>query len=184
MQTQESVTSCLHLFVFLNIMQAMKTDNLTQDRLKTLVNYDADTGIFTWRQSRPKCRVGDKVGCFMQTGYIGVRIDNRLYTAHRLVWLYVTGKFPAEQIDHINGNRADNRFANLREATNAENAQNRCRKDNKSGYTGVRKENQKWLAEIKVNYKPMRIGLFATPEEARAAYLEAKHKFHPFSKHQ
>jgi hypothetical protein len=164
-------------------MQAMQTNNLTQDRLKALVNYDADTGNFTWNLSRQKCRSGDKAGCKMRSGYVCIRIDDCLHYAHRLAWLYVTGKFPAEQVDHINGNREDNRFANLREATNAENAQNRRRKDNKSGYTGVRKENQKWLAEIKINYKPMRIGLFATPEEARAAYLEAKHKFHPFNKH-
>jgi len=161
----------------------MQAESLTQERLKTLVHYEPMTGSFTWNQSRPKCKKGTKAGCNMRTGYVCIRIDNRLYTAHRLAWFYMTGSFPLEQLDHINGNRADNRFANLRQATNAENAQNRRRKDNKSGYTGVRKENSKWLAEIKVNYKPMRIGLFATPEEARAAYLQARHKFHPFSNH-
>ena len=165
------------------MIKAMQTETITQERLKTLVNYDPITGSFTWNQKRRKCKLGAKVGCVAKNGYILIRIDDRLYTAHRLAWFYMTGSFPPEQIDHINGNRADNRFANLRQATNAENAQNRRRKDNKSGYTGVRKENSKWLAEIKINYKPMRIGLFATPEEARAAYLEAKHKFHPFSNH-
>jgi hypothetical protein len=119
----------------------------------------------------------------MNNGYVCIRIDNILYTAHRLAWLYVHGNWPAHQLDHINKNRSDNRLCNLREATNAENAQNRKRSDNKTGYTGVNQENNKWKAEIKLNYKTIRLGLFETPEEAYSAYLSAKHGLHPFSQH-
>ena len=117
----------------------------------------------------------------MQNGYCIIRLDDRLYTAHRLAWLYVHGQWPTHQLDHINGNRQDNRLCNLRPATNAENAQNRTRKSNTSGFPGVRKTNSKWTAEIKVNYKPIRLGRFDSPEAAYAAYLEAKRKYHPFS---
>ena len=164
-----------------NIMQAMQHTALTQTRLKQLVNYDPETGHFTWRMARRRCRPGDRTGCPMRNGYLVIRLDDVLYTAHRLAWLYMTGEWPPHQLDHINKDRSDNRFSNLRCATNAQNAQNRTRKDNKSGFPGVRRENKKWLAEIKVNYKPIRLGLFATPEEAHAAYLKAKQQFHPFS---
>lgn len=159
----------------------MKAMNLTQERLKTLVNYDAQTGVFTWNLSRRRCRSGDRTGCRMKNGYVCIRLDDILYTAHRLAWLYMTGAWPTAQVDHINNDRADNRFCNLREATNAQNAQNRKRKDNKSGFPGVRKENNKWLAEIKLNYASRRLGLFDTPEQAYDAYLKAKHDLHPFS---
>lgn len=161
----------------------MKTQNISQARLHELVSYAPDTGVFIWNKSRRRCRSGSPTGCKMKNGYICIRLDDVLYTAHRLAWMYVHGRWPANQLDHINGDRADNRIDNLREATNAENAQNRLRKDNKSGFPGVRAENSKWLAEIKVNYKPIRLGLFATPEEAHAAYLAAKRGFHPFSQH-
>jgi hypothetical protein len=162
----------------------MTTTQLTQARLQDLVKYDRDTGIFTWNMTRRRCRSGDKAGCSMQNGYAGIRLDDTLYTAHRLAWLYVHGEWPARQLDHVNGVRADNRLCNLREATNAQNAQNRKRVDNKSGFPGVRKENSKWLAEIKVDYKPIRLGLFTTPEAAHDVYLKAKQELHPFSRHQ
>jgi hypothetical protein len=161
----------------------MDGKTITQDRLKALVSYNLETGVFRWNMARRRCRPGDATGCRMRNGYIAIRLDDVLYTAHRLAWLYVNGQWPAHQLDHINGNRGDNRISNLREATNAQNAQNRKRKDNKSGFPGVRKENHKWLAEIKVNYKPIRLGLFATPEDAHKAYLKAKHDLHPFSQH-
>jgi hypothetical protein len=151
---------------------------MTPDRLKEITRYDPDSGFFTWALSRRRCRVGEKMGCVAKNGYVVIRLDNTLYLAHRLAWLYQTGEWPAHQIDHINRNRADNRWSNLREVTNAENAQNKRAKPNKSGFCGVRKENSKWLAEIKVNYRPIRIGLFDTPEEAHQAYIAAKRKLH------
>lgn len=165
-------------------MAVMDTPKLTQGRLRELVNYDPDTGLFTWRLARRKCRPGALAGANMQNGYRAIRLDDVLYFAHRLAWLYVHGVWPAEQLDHINGNRADNRLCNLREATNAENAQNRRKTKGKSGLMGVRQENNKWLAEIKFNYKVIRLGLFDTPEEARQTYLAAKQALHPFSRPQ
>ena len=152
-------------------------------RLHVLLNYNNSTGIFTWKITRRGCKVGSQAGCTAKTGYQMIRLDNTLYLAHRLAWLYTHNVWPSNQIDHINGNRLDNRLANLREATNMENAHNRIkmRKNNSSGFTGVRKENSKWLAEIKVNYIPIRLGLFNTPEEAHEVYLKAKHTKHPFS---
>jgi hypothetical protein len=160
----------------------MKNNKISVQRLKQLVNYAPDTGEFTWNMPRRKCRTGDKAGCRMKNGYIVLRLDDCLFYAHRLAWFYVNEVWPANVIDHINGDRSDNRFSNLREATIAQNAQNssRIRSTNTSGFTGVRRENKKWLAEIKVNYKPMRLGLFNTPEEAHEAYLIAKHNLHPF----
>jgi hypothetical protein len=156
---------------------------MTPERLHELLNYDADTGLFTWAKPRRKCSAGAKAGCIAKNGYMVIRLDDTLYLAHRLAWLYQKGVWPTEQIDHINGDRSDNRFNNLREVSNAENAQNnrKPKPSNKSGFLGVRKENSKWLAEIKINYKPIRIGLFNTPEAAHKAYVMAKRKLHKTS---
>lgn len=151
---------------------------MTPERLHELLKYNAETGLFTWAKVRRGCRLGDVAGCQMKHGYISIRLDNVLYLAHRLAWFYVKGRWPTDQIDHIDGNRCNNKFANLREVSNMENAQNRHSGRNKSGFLGVRKENSKWLAEIKVNYKPIRIGLFATPEEAHKAYILTKRRLH------
>jgi len=153
---------------------------MTPERLHELLKYDPETGLFTWAKVRRGCRLGGVVGCQMKSGYISIRLDNELFYAHRLVWLYVYDKWPIDQIDHIDGKRANNKLANLREVSNLENAQNiRGPKiKNKSGFLGVRKENSKWLAEIKVNYRPIRIGLFATPEEAHEAYILTKRRLH------
>lgn len=154
---------------------------MTPERLHELLNYDPKTGFFTWAKVRRRCRLGDVVGCQMKHGYIGIRLDNVLYLAHRLVWLYVYNRWPTDQIDHIDSNRANNKLSNLREVSNLENAQNirGPKAKNKSGFLGVRKENSKWLAEIRVNYKLIRIGLFATPEEAHEAYILTKRRLHP-----
>jgi hypothetical protein len=168
----------------ININGVMQ-NQITADRVRQLVNYDSKTGVFTWNTKRRRCMPGAKAGCRMKNGYIIIRLDDVLHLAHRLAWFYTTEKWPAHQIDHINGDRSDNRIDNLREATNLENAHNRQkRKTNKSGYTGVRAENNRWLAEIKVNYKPIRLGLFDTPEEASKIYQEARKRYHPFSNHQ
>jgi HNH endonuclease/AP2 domain len=94
-----------------------------------------------------------------------------------------TGKLPKAFIDHINGNPGDNAIENLREATQAENNQNikGAQKNNSGGILGVRKRNQKWAAEICSRGIRYRLGRFATPEEARNAYLEAKRVLHPFN---
>lgn len=164
-----------------NIIGRMEEKRIAQARLQELVNYDPLTGIFTWRIKRRKCRVGAAAGCKMRNGYIVIRLDDCLYYAHRLAWLYMTGKWPEPTVDHINRERADNRFANLREASLVQNAQNQGKRNNRTGFTGVYKENNKWRAEIRANGKRMRLGLFDSPEAAHVAYCEARKKYHPFS---
>lgn len=109
-----------------------------------------------------------------------VCIGGQIYSAHRLAWLAHYGSEPPAQIDHINGDRADNRIANLRSATNQENSQNRAARKNACGYTGVSKHFRKYIAHIRDGDSIRHLGLFGTPEEAHAAYCEAKAKLHSF----
>lgn len=157
---------------------------MNSEKLKELLHYDPETGAFTWIvDRRGKAQAGTIAGCVEPQGYIRIRIKNKLYKAHRLAWLYTYGIWPKDQIDHINGVRNDNRICNLREASNAENCQNAdIRSDNTSGYIGVywNKRTSKWVANIRVDYKLKRLGLFDTPEEAYAAYLKAKEALHEF----
>ena len=157
---------------------------LTQERLKEVLHYDPETGIFVWRVSPTNCvRLGSAAGTHNK-GYIQIRVDGTIYHAHRLSWLYMTGRFPKDQIDHINRVRDDNRFINLREASSGQNAQNTAkRQNNKSGFLGVswNKECSKWLVHITENYKTISVGYFADKNDAYAAYLTAKKKLHLFN---
>lgn len=156
---------------------------LTADRLREILAYDPETGVFTWKVRTANCvRVGDVAGSFDDKGYIKIKIDGRMHKAHRLAWLYVHGVWPKSGIDHVNSVRDDNRSANLREATQAENMQNErvSRSNNKTGFLGVAPSYGKFQAQIWVGGKKMHIGTFDTPEEAHAAYLAAKREFHPF----
>ena len=157
---------------------------LTQGNLKTQLNYDSQTGKFCWCISRGKARAGANAGTVMPNGYVRLGINNKLYLAHRLAWLYVYGEFPESEIDHINGDRADNRISNLRLATSAENSQNMKRyASNTSGFPGVyfNKNHNKYYARI--NYSGMRkhLGFYDTAELAFGAYKEAKRVFHHFN---
>lgn len=159
--------------------------SLTADRLREVLSYDPDTGNFRWRVNTRTRAAGATAGHLAVDGYIHVSIDTRLYKAHRLAWLYVHGVWPVDQLDHINGARAENQIANLREATCAENLQNRPRqRNNTSGWVGVswRPKERKWQASITVNKVFRYLGCFDSASEAGAAYLEAKaqlHTFHP-----
>lgn len=155
---------------------------LTHARLTQLLYYDPETGVFT-RKTAPTnyVRVGDVAGYKNPAGYIMIMIDGEDHRAHRLVWLYMTGEWPKDEIDHINGIRDDNRFANLREATKAQNSRN-CKtpKSNTSGFKGVylHKNYNKWAARIRVNKKRKHLGYFDTPEEAYDAYVSAAEVLH------
>lgn len=163
----------------------IKENALTTERLRELLRYDPETGIFTWKAHTGQgvhTKSGDIAGHLHSRKYIHIQVGNVIYKAHRLAWLYVTGTWPVENIDHINGNRSDNRIDNLREATDAENIQNQRHATikNASGIMGVRKGSASWHARITVNKKPIHIGCFSTPELAHQAYLEAKRIYHPF----
>jgi hypothetical protein len=162
----------------------MKTE-LTQSRLKELLHYDPETGLFTWLVSTGRrVKVGDVAVSINGRGYRQIQIDGKNYLAHRLAFLWVTGSFPKDQVDHIDGDPANNRWSNLRECTNAENNQNRAsRKNSSSKYVGVcwHKRDQKWVAHIRINGKPIHIGYFDTEEEAYQAYCKAKAEIHTFN---
>ena len=156
-------------------------DSLTQERLKQVLRYIAETGDFVWIE-RPSNRinVGDVAGQNHPSGYISISIDGVRYLAHRLAWLYVTGSWPAVEIDHLNGKRTDNRWSNLRDVERRVNAENmrRARVDNSTGLLGVRQMRDRFQANIKAGGRARNLGTYDTPEQAHAAYLAAKRKLH------
>ena len=175
----------------------MNEESLTQEYLKECLNYDPETGIFTWCK-RPEHHCKDaraskiwntrysntKAGYINDQEYRVITIENSHFRAHRLAWLYVHGKWPKGQIDHIYGNRSDNRIKYLRDVTNQQNHQNMRRSSsNTSGQTGVhwRKETEKWVASIMVDYKSIGLGCFDVIEDAIMARksAELKYGFHP-----
>lgn len=149
---------------------------LTAARVREVISYNPKTGTFRWL-STGTGRIQDSVGWMMQ-GYHWICIDGQSCAAHRLAWLYMTGEWPAVEIDHANGDRADNRFVNLREATNSDNAKNRkCRSDNKSGLKGVcfrkDKKDRPWHARIVIEGRRRSLGFYSTAEEAHEVYCAA-----------
>lgn len=149
---------------------------VTSKRLKEVLHYDPVMGLFTWLKHRGRVTSGTIAGNLSHPrGYVTIQVDGQRYLAHRLAWLYVYGKWPKEELDHIDGNTEFNAIKNLREATRSENCQN-----NKKA-VGVRFTKGKWQAEIMINYEYKYLGRYMTYEEARAAYLAAKKEFHPFS---
>lgn len=159
-----------------------RTENLiSAEELRRALSYDPVTGVFRWIK---KVTVGSIAGSTNARGYRLVHVNGVHYLAHRLAWLYVKGEWPAEVIDHINGDPSDNRFINLRACSRAENQQNR--KPNSNNTTGVPgvyycKKDEKWVARIRKNGKHIRIGAFKSKEEAGEAYLDAKKRVHEFN---
>lgn len=155
---------------------------LTQIELKRIFNYDPKTGLFTRLvATNNSVKVGDVANSHSH-GYIAIQIVGKNYRVHRLAWLYMTGDFPKQEIDHINGVRNDNRWNNLRDVTPSVNKQNqrKPRIDNTSGYAGVgwRKDIGKWYVQIRVNKKKIHLGLFTDKEKAAAHYLQKKRELH------
>lgn len=147
---------------------------MNQKLLKELLDYNKDTGVFTWKKpTSKKMKAGDVAGSKNSSGYICICINSKLYLAHRLAWLYEYGNMPENCIDHINGITIDNRICNLREATLSQNQHNRkAQKNNKSGFKGVswHKRIKKWYAVIKHQHKLIYLGYYDTPEKASEAY--------------
>ena len=150
---------------------------LTQTRLKELLHYDPETGVFTWLvASNRRVKFGEAAGSFTCKGYISIKHSHSCYQAHRLAWLYMTGSWPQEQIDHIDLCKSNNKWANLRAATNAQNQHNTQKpKHNKSGFKGVylATDRGKYRASITVLGTKIGLGQFNTPEEAHTAYCAA-----------
>ena len=158
---------------------------ITQSRLKELLHYNEETGVFTWKVRRgvvpPNAIAGTKT-----KKYIEIFIDGRQYQAHRLAWLYVHGEFPPYDTDHINRITLDNRIANLRPATRSENKQNISspNANNKEGLLGVSKHGLRYKAQIMVSGYKRHIGIYDTAQEASEAYIKEKMRIHPFFNNQ
>ena len=147
---------------------------LTQDRLKELLHYDPDTGVFTRRVSLNgnNAIAGSRAGSPDSKGYILIKIDGVLRRAHRLAFLYMTGGAPPEFVDHINRVKDDNRWVNLRPATSRENKGNvGLRRDNTSGHRGVSwdKRARKWMAFGTRDGRKIHLGYFDSLDGAAAA---------------
>lgn len=144
---------------------------ITQALVRSMFYYEPCSGSLVRTQGR---RAGTVAGTTTKDGYVVVGIGNRLFKAHRLIWLWVTGSWPTQLIDHVNGIKSDNRFSNLRDVSVAVNLQNshRPRRNNKSGYLGVFKDatRPRWGAK----FRGQHLGWFSTPELAHDAYSAAK----------
>ena len=148
---------------------------LSHSRLLELLSYEPESGSMTWRLARRGTAAGTPAGgSWGSKGYIGVCIDGRHYFAHRLAWFYVSGDWPPQQIDHINGNRSDNRIENLRLADQSHNnANSPKRQRNRSGFKGVSLHKGRWRAAITKGRKSTHLGYFDTAELAHEAYAAA-----------
>lgn len=153
---------------------------LTFDQVREVLAYNPETGELTHNQSRSGVTKGRRAGYFNFRGYIEVHLFGRLYRGHRIAWLLHYGEWPTAEIDHINGLKSDNRIKNLRCVPGLANTHNmtRARRDNTSGFAGVRKNGSGWSSSIRVEGKRFHLGTFKTAEEASAAYLDAKSSFH------
>lgn len=163
---------------------------ITQERLKELFSYSTETGDFIWRVTRGGrknsgaiAKPGDKAGGISGHGYVRMKVDSHLYMAHRLAWLYMTGEWPNGQIDHIDTNRLNNAWANLRVVSHSGNMQNqrRAHKNSSTGFLGVRlhKKSQRYYAVITIpGGKRKQFRWFDDPESAHAAYVAAKRQLH------
>ena len=155
---------------------------LSQHELQSIFEYDPFTGTVFWKQGRSNMIKGSIAGCIHPSGYKVVTVNSKTHKLHRIIWNMFVGPIPKGfYIDHINGNKIDNRIENLRLATNSQNQQNRpAPKNSSSGYRGVtwHKAAKKWMSRICCNGKRITIGLFETPEDAYKAYQrEAKKLF-------
>ena len=152
---------------------------LTQERLKELYFYNSIDGWFTFASKRSRFVIGDRAGSTLMTGYRQILIDGYYYREHRLAWLYIYGEWP-EELDHIDGDRANNSIRNLRPATRS---QNNFNSDRPTGVSGLRgacfdRRDRKWFSRIKTGCETIWLGKFDTAEEAAKAYREAAELHH------
>jgi hypothetical protein len=155
----------------------------TQSYIRSILNYDDITGLFTWLVDRSRrAKAGALAGCVKAGGYVSIKIDGVDFLSHRLAWIYVNGdnSIPnSKEIDHINHDRADNRIVNLRVVTRSENQKNRAiNKNNISGYCGVtwNKKAKKWQAQACSKGKNRYLGLFKKKSDAVYARQEANNE--------
>lgn len=149
---------------------------VTQERLKEVLHYDPETGLFTWLRSNGRAGAGNAAGTVKKGRHTRLMIEGVPYYAHRLAFLYMTGRWPVPEADHIDLDKNNNKWSNLREASRSQNMANtRIGSRNSSGLKGITlvKRQKKWMAQITHNYDTIYLGCFSTKEEAHAAYCEA-----------
>lgn len=157
---------------------------LTQERVKELLHYDPETGIFTWRVNGHKRTAGQMTGSVRKNGYLAIGVEGTQRYAHRLAWFYVTGNWPPDDIDHINGDRADNRWCNLRLATRSENLCN-MKPRRKDGNKNITRSGSGWAVNVRRGGKTVYCAWFKTKPEAVAAAKAARDVVHgEFARHE
>ena len=185
----------LNTSMFMDSLKGIKM--LTQEIVRELLDYDPETGTLTWRERDRKWFKSDKSWKIWNSRYANKEaftsldhwryfhgaVFHKTYKAHTIVWLYQTGKLPKGQIDHINHDRSDNRWTNLRQVSHQDNSKNRTQqKNNTSKCTGVgwHKPTQKWRVRINTNNEEIHLGCFASFEDAVIARkaAETKYSFH------
>lgn len=148
-----------------------KVEVLTQSIIKDHLSYNSETGIVSRRKTVTSRKEIDNVGWINNNGYVVCKFLGKSYVLHKLIWIYMTGKYPSGDIDHINGIRHDNRWSNLREATRSQNINNMgIKKSNTSGYRGIYKSGKGWGAKCMIKGKITHLGVFSTAQEASIAY--------------
>lgn len=164
-----------------NSKRNSRRNKLTADLLRSYLHYNPETGDFTRIADVSTAKAGDSPGSVTTRGYLVISVNGVTYRAHRLAWLYMTGEWPRDQIDHKDLNKLNNAWSNLREATPAQNTFNRrALKNSESGIKGViyRRRQRKWMAQICLDGAIQCLGYFSSADEAAAAYAAAARKLH------
>jgi HNH endonuclease len=154
---------------------------VTAEEFRRLLRYDPETGEFMWIvERRSGVPAHKRAGSIHKKGYVHIVVNGRSHRAHRLAWLYMTGAWPREQIDHRNGVRSDNRWDNLRDATQSVNQQNRTRamRTNGTGLLGAFRNGDLFCSKIRIDGKQRYLGTFRTAEAAHQVYMAAKRQLH------
>jgi hypothetical protein len=161
----------------------MAAGSVSVARLRDMLKYDPNTGLVVWilPQSN-RVRPGEQAGGITRLGYLRVGISGRDYMVHRVAWALHYGGWPAGVIDHMDGNKVNNRIANLRDVPASVNMQNRrsATGGSSSGLLGAswHAASGRWHARIKIGGRTTSLGYHATPEDAHAAYVQAKRRLH------
>jgi hypothetical protein len=159
----------------------MKNSKITADKIREVLDYNPDSGEFKWKKRLSQgTQAGTVAGCLNTMGYWQIGVLAEKHYGHRLGWLHYYGEWPQSEVDHIDGNPANNRINNLRLAGRSTNMQNltRVNKKTQSGILGVHVTKQGFSSKIMINYKSIHLGNFKTAEEAHAAYVAAKRELH------
>lgn len=160
---------------------SFKPLHIPLEELRKILDYDKDTGVFTRKQSSHRNYVGKRAGTLHHTGYRFIRLSGKVYAEHRLAWLYVHGEILGDVIDHIDGNKSNNKISNLRCATRSDNNCNALRrKDNSSGIKGINwhKVTNKWMCRVQHDGDRVILGYFNSIEEANEVLIEYRETVH------